>query len=125
MDVIDKNGKRVRRANGIVQDGDHVLVPLRMMDHMPIDPALQRAIDRARITPKSTPSQRTVNVTIHGALTPDERMALEVSGKFEAGPLRDAIHKRVTDLVNEPMRPGQPVRVIDQNTINDLITKRK
>lgn len=33
--VVDKLGKRVERANGILLDGDHLVVKLRMMDNMP------------------------------------------------------------------------------------------
>jgi hypothetical protein len=45
IDVIDKFGRKQHRANGILQDGDHMNVPLKMMDSRPvIDPRLEQAM---------------------------------------------------------------------------------
>ncbi|UVO28342.1 hypothetical protein [Bradyrhizobium arachidis] len=33
--VVDKNGQRVQRANGILLDGDHLVVKMRVMDGVP------------------------------------------------------------------------------------------
>ena len=48
IEVIDKNGNRVVRANGILADGDRTRVPVTLMDHsIPRDPRLTAAIAEA------------------------------------------------------------------------------
>jgi hypothetical protein len=44
-EVTDKLGRRVTRADGILQDGDRLAVPIRMMDSA--NPALAEAAARA------------------------------------------------------------------------------
>ena len=51
IDVIDKFGRKAHRANGILQDGDHMNVPLKLMDSKPnIDPRLEQAMRDAADT---------------------------------------------------------------------------
>lgn len=53
IEVIDRNGNRVLRANGILQDGDH-LRTIRMHDHaIPPDPRLAAAMAAADRTKRA------------------------------------------------------------------------
>jgi hypothetical protein len=45
IEVTDKLGRRVKRADGILQDGDRLAVPMRIMDSA--NPALVEAAARA------------------------------------------------------------------------------
>lgn len=48
IEVIDRNGNRVVRHNGILQDGDSMRVPVKLMDNAPPrDPRLAAAIAEA------------------------------------------------------------------------------
>lgn len=45
IEVTDKAGRRVTRADGVLQDGDRIVVPMPMMDSA--NPALAEAMARA------------------------------------------------------------------------------
>jgi hypothetical protein len=125
IEVIDKSGERVTRHNGILADGDHLRVPLKMMDGLPKgNPVLLASIAAADNLRRTETFDARHHVP--GFRLPDEALITA------ADKARDARIKRTGDAWRSPppvidqqtIKPNIPARTDTPPTSDELVAAR-